>query len=599
MASFVHRFLLFWLSLALAGCELFLEPDPAGPAPLPDIVPVTAPTPHEWSRVAIGEPFVLEVELRLPDGSLATDYELTWATPADSVSGTTAYTNIVEVVRQHVSPGRERLVITGKATTDFPGVGCRVQVRDPSSGVFAPGIQTLGPFHIRFYGSEPATLALPPAMTRLGVGEVRPFELLATAVLEEGSAKGPPSHLPVTLESSDPSVVRVGEDGRSLHAVSVGTAMITARCGAVSRQAEVTVDALVLGRPSPATLRSRAESPRPVLFPIITHLGGAIRGDDLLVLDERGWPFATAVINNTLWAMEWTGTGVGWWRISRPGEEVIEPGSSVFDERGNLYVAYRTLGLGIVVAERAKGASLSGLRHRPLFPLAELWADQDWQPTFSSFGHVSIQPRTGGGAWVLLPIEFSQAAGIDRCRTIPKLFAVGDEAIGVQQISDDVRRTQCELPAGSARWSSSSVLYGQRAGMARPDLYLTALFSATLGSGLLLASADGTWTMPNVNLFPRAGRPDGHLSPGIFLVYSEKDRALLPAGIPSLTYWSSDPVDLRRQYAGSNYLVRGSNVVPVMAGRLFQGEAIHLKLISDYLLDASDPIAVTAIPGGP
>ncbi|HEX5751713.1 MAG TPA: hypothetical protein VFZ09_36175 [Archangium sp.] len=404
----------------------------------------------------------------------------------------------------------------------------------------------------------------------------------------------------MTLESSAPAVVRVGEDGRTLYALSVGTAKLTARSGAVSRQTEVTVDTLALGRPSPATLRSKLDSPRPVLFPLFTHQGGAIRGDDLLVLDERGWPFATAVINNTLWAMEWTGTGIGWWRLSRPGEEVIERGSSVFDERGNLYVAYRTLGLGIVVAERAKGASLSALRYRPLFALSELWADQDWRPTFSSLGHISLQPRTGGGAWVLVPIEFGQAAGTDRCRTISKLFEVGDESIGVQQLSDNVRETQCELPAGSIRWPSSSVLYGQRAGVARPDLFLSTLFAGTtVGRGLLLASADGSWMMPNVNLFPRAGRPDGHVSPGVILVYADKDRALLPPEVPSVTYWSSDANDLPRQYAGANYLVRGSTVVPVIAGRLFQGDAIHLHLLSDNLVDASDPIAVTAIPGGP
>ena len=60
-----------------------------GPSELPTIVLVRGPAVHEWTPVPFGAEFVLEVELRLKDGSLAKagDYAFAWGGPIDATVG--------------------------------------------------------------------------------------------------------------------------------------------------------------------------------------------------------------------------------------------------------------------------------------------------------------------------------------------------------------------------------------------------------------------------------------------------------------------------------------------------------------------------------
>jgi hypothetical protein len=554
---------------------------------LPRIVPVTAPpTPYEWSRVPVDQEFVLEVELRLADGSLARDYEFAWGGPFDGMAS-------VQVVRETPEPGRERLRLRTSSYAYIPGIGCRVQSVDPTSGLATGEPHTLGPFPVVFYGNTPVDVALPPAEVRLGLGERRPLAVFPGAVVESNRIVGKPSHLQATLTSLNPDIVRVEGDGLTLSAQAQGAAKVQVRVGDVLRVVDVTVDNHPLGPPTAETLRPAAPRTSGLpLQPRISHTSGAVRGDYLLTVDSRGYPFFTFEMNSALWLSSWTGTDFGHEPVTAPGEEVDEPGSVTVDERGRLYVAYRAFG-GLVVAERQADGAASTWSRRNLFPLASLHESQEWLPTVSSAGAIAIHPKRGGGVWVLSPLEFKQASGRDRCRTVVRLYSVDDSGVSAETVGESVRDGECELTSFSSRWQTSVHLFGQRPGLPKPDLQAS---GADPSKSIFLAQPDGSLVgMPLTSVKP--GRPDGAGAMGVFLMPQQSAVDQLPADAPARVYVSTDVVDQPRFFAGANYLVYDDIVLPVVAGRLAGPRILALRLIDDvHLLDAVNPLQVIAKP---
>lgn len=155
-----------------------------------------------------------------------------------------------------------------------------------------------------------------------------------------------------------------------------------------------------------------------------------MRGDYLLTVDSRGYPFFTFEMNSALWLSPWTGTDFGHEPVTAPGEEVDDPGSVTVDERGRLSVAYRAFG-GLVVAER-------------------------------------------------------QASGRDRCRTVVRLYSVEDAGVSAETVGESLRDGQCEWTSFSARWPTSVHLFGQRPGLPKPDLQAS---GADPGKPLFLAQS--------------------------------------------------------------------------------------------------------------
>ena len=558
-----------------------------GPSELPTIVLVRGPAVHEWTPVPFGAEFVLEVELRLKDGSLAKagDYAFAWGGPIDATVGWIGLTQR----RETVAPGRERLTLSATGYNYIPGIGCRVQAVDRGTGMAVNAPNALGPFNVVFWGGTPAGVALPPGEVRLGVGEERPFVPLAGPVVEEGQVKGKPSHLPVTVTSSNPSVARVESDGVTLTGVAQGSATLTVRAGTVTEQVPVTVDARPLGPPT--TVGFRAAAPRATgysYFPIVTANAGAVQGDYLVAVDGRGYPYLTARVNFGLWLAGWTGTDAGWEPVSAPGEEVDEPGAVTVDGRGRLYVVYRTFGLQLVVAERAAAGRPSTWSRRPLFPVADLGASQDWLPTASDHGDVAVMPRQGGGVWVAYLREWKQAAGNDRCRTQIRLFEVTDAAIQGVEVAEAERAGACDTGSFQARWQQTTQLVGVRAGQSRPDLIV---------SGMPIAASGTGWSFPpTASLTPKPARPEDPAGMGWYLPADALNAGLLPADAPRLVYPSGvDTID--RYTAGVVYLVDGAGQLKAaMAARLFAGKAVGMRWFNDTLVDAVTPFEVTVFP---
>lgn len=576
-------------ALALAACG-----GAAAPAPVPElprIVQVRGPAPHEWTRLPLGADLVIEVELRLADGSLATDYLFSWGGPINSPTPWPGLT----VLRERPAPGRERLVLRSTAYNYIPGIGCLVQTVDPSSGLPANQGNSLGPFNVVTWGGAPAGLALPPAEVRLGVGERRPFVPLAGPVVESNQVIGKPSHLPVTVTSSAPAVVRVEADGVTLTALAEGTATLTATAGGVTRTATATVDARPLGPPTGVGFRPAA--PRAdglAYFPIVAHTAGAVRGDYHVAVDGRGYPYLTAKVNFTLWLAGWTGTDAGWEPVSAPGEEVDDPGSTTVDGRGRLYVVYRTFGAGLVLAERDVDAPASTWTRRPLFPLADLWATAAWQPTFSDDGSIAVHPREGGGVWIAYAREFHPEAGLDACRTELTLFEVTDDAVVSEQIAAGERAGDCGNGTFTSRWQTHVHVVGVRPGRAQPDLFLGVQPNGA--EGWYLAAADGGHARLFSTGMAKPARPEGAEAMGIYLPYDDARAAELPPDAPRLVYPSTMLGDSPREYAGVVFLPVGGVVWPVQAARLHAGQAVGMRMFNETLIDAVSPFAVTALP---
>ncbi len=537
----------------------------------------------------VDQEFVLEVELRLADGSLAKDYQFAWGGPFDGMAN-------VQAIRETPEPGRERLRLRSSTYAYIPGIGCRVQSVDPTSGIATGEPNTLGPFPVVFYGNTPVDVALPPAEVRLGLGERRPLAVFPGPVAESNRIVGKPSHLQATLTSLNPDIVRVEGDGLTLSAQAQGTAKVQVRVGDVLRVVEVRVDDHPLGPPTAGTLRPAApQTSGLALRPRVSHISGAVRGDYLLTVDSRGYPFFTFEMNSALWLSSWTGTDFGHEPVTAPGEEVDDPGSITVDERGRLYVAYRAFG-GLVVAERQADGAASTWSRRGLLPLASLYESQDWMPTVSSAGAIAIHPKRGGGVWVLSPLEFKQAAGRDKCRTVVRLYAVDDTGVSAETVGESVREGECERTNFSTRWVTSVHLFGQRPGLPKPDLQVFPdLADSSLYKQLFLAQPDGSLVgMPLAAVKP--GRPEGAGELGVFLMTHQSAVDQLPAGAPARVYVTTDAADQPRFFAGANYLVYGDTVLPVVAGRLAGSHILALRLLDDVQLDAANPLQVLARP---
>jgi len=587
----LRRFPLLFSLLVLAACPKEESP---GPVPeLPRIVLVNGPATNEWSRVPLGSELVIEVELRLADGSLATDYAFAWGGPIDAPVG---FGNLT-VKREKPGPGRERLVLSSSSYYYIPGIGCRVQVVDPANGLPTADIDTLGPFNVVFWGGAPAGVALPPGELRLGVGEERPFVPLAGPVVEEGQLKGKPSHLPVTVTSNDPAIVKVEADGVTLTAVAQGSTTLTVKVGTLTQAVPVTVDGRALGAPSetgfrPAAARAAGLS----YFPIVYHTAGAVRGDHLVALDGRGYPYLTAKVNFTLWLAGWTGTDAGWEPVSAPGEEVDDPGATTVDARGRLYVAYRTFGAQLVLAERQASGRASTWTRRPLFPISELWTDPAWQPTYSDYGDFVVHPRAGGGVWVAHHREYQPASGPDQCKSELWLHEVTDAAVKAERIASGVRAGKCEVGSFQGRWQTHLFLVGVRPGKTKPDL-VAGLFPGSGVEGWWFANADGTYARETLlTMGAKPARPADAGAMGSYLPYDAATAARLPADAPRILY-QGGVSDFDRYTAGAVYLVDGGGALKVgMAARLHGGKAVGMRWFNDTLVDAVTPFEVTAFP---
>ena len=576
-------------ALALAGCAGAAAP---GPVPeLPRIVQVSGPPPHEWTRLPLGADLVIEVELRLADGSLAKDYLFSWGGPINSPTPWPGLT----VLRERPAPGRERLVLRSTAYNYIPGIGCLVQTVDPSSGLPANQGNALGPFNLVTWGGTPAGLAMPPAEVQLGVGEQRPFVPLAGPVVESNQVIGKPSHLPVVVTSSAPAVVRVEADGVTLTALAEGSATLTATAGGVTRTAAAAVDARPLGPPTAIGFRPAA--PRAdglAYFPIVYHQAGAVRGDYQVAVDARGYPYFTAKVNFTLWMAGWTGTDAGWEPVSAPGDEVDDPGSITVDARGRLYVVYRTFGAGLVLAERDAAAPASTWRRRSLFPISDLWASPAWQPTSSAYGSIAVHPREGGGVWIAYAREFHPEAGLDACRTELQLFEVTDGAVVSEEIAAGERAGTCDLGAFTSRWQSHVHVVGVRPGRSQPDLFLSGVPNGA--EGWYLAATDGTHARLFSTGMAKMARPEGAGAMGLYLPYDDARAAELPADAPRIVYPSTMLGDSPREYAGVVFLPVGGVVWPIQSARLHGGQAVGMRMFNDTLVDAVTPFTVTSLP---
>ena len=587
----LRRLPLLFSLLVLAACPKEESP---GPVPeLPRIVQVTGPVTNEWSRVPLGSELVIEVELRLADGSLATDYAFAWGGPIDAPVGFQSLT----VKREKPGPGRERLVLSSSSYYYIPGIGCRVQVVDPANGLPTADIATLGPFNVVFWGGAPAGVALPPGDLRLGVGEERPFVPLAGPVVEEGQLKGKPSHLPVTVTSNDPAIVKVEADGVTLTAVAQGSTTLTVKVGTLTQPVPVTVDGRALGAPSSAGFRPAAARASGLsYFPIVYATAGAVRGDHLVALDGRGYPYLTAKVNFTLWLAGWTGTDAGWEPLSAPGEEVDEPGAVTVDARGRLYVVYRTFGAQLVVAERQAAGRASTWSRRPLFPVAELWTDPDWHPTFSDYGDVAILARAGGGVWVAYPREYESSSGPDACRTELWLYEVTDAAVHGEKIASGDHGGKCDVGAFASRWQTHTYVAGLRPGQARPDVAAFG-YPGTGVDRIWFANAGGGWTGASLPTIARKlARPADPGAMASYLPPDEATAALLPADAPRIVFPGGVEA-FDRYSAGVVYLVDGGGALKAaMAARLHGRKAVGMRWFNDTLLDAVTPFEVTAFP---